>query len=157
MVPAGAAVTESITPRTSCRRSVLADPVHGVNAPRGSLRADIVPTAQRGFHYAISALEERNLVDVSGEKPMPQIERSVAVVTTPVVCIHRSSAIVGVTGDIQGVRPCVAQIKLKTMGQALVVRNRQVMIVGYQIVRDGTDLSKQLIRTARIDRAGSRR
>ena len=48
--PAGAAVTDSITSRTSCSRSLPVDVAHGANAPSGTLRADVVPTAQRDSH-----------------------------------------------------------------------------------------------------------
>ena len=86
---------------------------------------------------------------------MANIEWSVAVIPPPVVGIHRCTAIVGVAGHIERVRPRVAAIELKAAEQALVDRDSQVVIIRNQIVGDRSNLPEKLIRTPRIDGAGA--
>ena len=47
VAPLGAQVSDSITPRTSCRLSPPAGPTHELNAPNGRARAELVATTHR--------------------------------------------------------------------------------------------------------------
>src|SRR6478672_8694127 len=48
--PSGAQVSDSITPRTSCRLSPPAGPAHDLKAPNGRARAELVATTHRTSH-----------------------------------------------------------------------------------------------------------
>src|SRR5260370_39098766 len=50
MVPGDAQVSDSMTPRTTCKVSATVDPTQAANAPSGTARADDVPTAHRVSH-----------------------------------------------------------------------------------------------------------
>ena len=50
MVPLGAEVSDSITPRTSCRLSPPDGPAHDLKAPNGRARAEFVATTHRTSH-----------------------------------------------------------------------------------------------------------
>ena len=58
VVPPGAAVSDSITPRTNSTVSVTPDCAHAVKAPSGSVRAEDVPTAHRPSHPCDTAADK---------------------------------------------------------------------------------------------------
>src|SRR5260370_15335890 len=72
-----------------------------------------LPSTQRGLDEAAIGRKVRNRVDIRRNQAMPDVEGSVTVIPPPVVGIHRRSAIVGVAGHIQRMRPSVTGVKLE--------------------------------------------
>ena len=63
---------------------------------------------ERALQDRVRAGEERNVIDECGDQAVADVPVGVAVVGLPPVRIHRRAAAVGIRGDVQRVRPGVA-------------------------------------------------
>ena len=112
-----------------------------------------LPLGEHAFDHRIRSLEERNVVNKAGHKPVPDIPVGIAVIVLPVVRNQWRSAAVRVGGYVQRMRPRIACQHLQPMRQPLMEDDAHAFIVGDFICVDGPDHAEQRIRPPRVHRA----